>query len=135
DAGAPAHETRVLRSLLHEVLAELKATPQTPAAEGTRLRLRSHAVRIVDSLTRARRATRGVPVNGRLGLVLDHIQELRARVREGARGGPAPAGLPLRQPGREAERPERALFLAGPLASVLPGVSAGGPPPALGARC
>ena len=49
-----------------------------------------------------------------------------------ARRGSAPAHLPLRQPGRPAERSQRAVLLAGAVASVLPGVPAGRSAPALG---
>ena len=52
----------------------------------------------------------------------------------GESGRPASTPLPLRQPGVHAERPQRTVLLAGPLAPVLPGAAAGGPAPALGPR-
>ena len=55
-----------------------------------------------------------------------------SRQRTGRR--PVPAALSLRQPGGRLERPERALLLAGAVAPLLPGLSAGESAAALGAR-
>ena len=48
---------------------------------------------------------------------------------------PPPSALPFRQPGTSPERPGWALFLAGEMAPVLPGIPAGRPASALGTRC
>ena len=57
-----------------------------------------------------------------------------AAVAEGPGRRSPPADLPLRQSGRVAERSQRAVLLAGTVASVLPGVPAGRPAAALGPR-
>ena len=61
------------------------------------------------------------------------LQRMREARREES-GRPPSTPVPLRQPGVRAERPQRAVLLAGPLASLLPGAAAGGSPPALGPR-